>query len=157
MTCKAYFDGSCFLNYCGIGYVIRDTDGFSIYKGSAFAGRGDALRAEYLALMALLQRLAVLRISRVMICGDSRTVVHQVTGRVNTRSTNRFLQLILTARRFLQEHPGWVLKWIPREENGLADSLATEGLSGIKNGKSYETKHSRGRELGAQVAQDAGP
>ncbi len=155
MTCKAYFDGSCFLNYCGIGYVIRDSNGYSIYKGSAFAGRGDALRAEYMALMALLQRLAMLRIRTVMICGDSRTVVHQVTGRVNTRSTNRFLRLILTARQLLRENPGWNLKWIPREENGLADSLATEGLSGIKNGRSYETKHELASQLVVKAANDS--
>lgn len=155
MTCKAYFDGSCFLNYCGIGYVIRDPNGFSIYKGSAFAGRGDALRAEYLALMALLHRLATLRIRSVMICGDSRTVVHQVTGRINTRSTNRFLRIILTARRFLQDNPGWDLKWIPREENGLADSLATEGLSGIKNGRSYEAKHNLASRLVVRASEDS--
>jgi ribonuclease HI len=132
MTCKAYFDCACFLNYCGIGYVIRDPNGFNLWKASEYVGRGDALGAEYWALMALLRRLSLLRIQHAVICGDSRTVVCQVRGKVNTRATNRFRKVIFTAREFLLEHPGWALKWIPRAENGLADSLATESLSGIR-------------------------
>lgn len=132
MTCKAFFDGSCFNNYCGIGYAIRDSDGYHICKVSEFLGRGDALRAEYHALLALLTQLETRGIPTAVVCGDSRTVVYQVNGRVNTRRTNRFLPIIVRARRFLCDNPGWALKWIPREENGLADSLAREGLSVMK-------------------------
>ncbi|MBI4962634.1 MAG: ribonuclease HI family protein [Desulfomonile tiedjei] len=135
MGCKAYFDGSCFLNYCGIGYVIRDGRGFPIHQASEFAGRGDALKAEYLALLAVLERLYSLRIDEAIIHGDSRTVVCQVNGQMHTRDSNRFRELIMRMRWFLGEHPGWRLKWIPRQENGQADALATEGLSEIRSVK----------------------
>ncbi|MBI5248010.1 MAG: ribonuclease HI family protein [Desulfomonile tiedjei] len=135
MSCKAYFDGSCFLNYCAIGYVIRDRDGFPVCRASEFAGRGDALKAEYLALVAVVERLTFLRINEATIHGDSRTVICQVNGQMNTRNSNRFLELIMRLRRFFLENPGWRLKWIPRQENGQADALATEGLNGVKRSK----------------------
>jgi len=132
MSYKAYFDGSCFLHYCGIGYVIRNSDGLPVCQAAEYAGRGDALKAEYLALMALLRRLLTLRIDDAVIHGDSRTVVYQINGRMNTREKNRFRDAIMSMRGVFREHPGWHLKWIPREENGMADALATEGLSGVR-------------------------
>jgi ribonuclease HI len=135
MSYKAFFDGSCFLNYCGIGYTIRDADGFSICAVSKFAGRGDPLKAEYLALMELLERMAALSVDDAVIHGDSRTVIGQASGQIITRKNNRFREVIMRTRCFLREHPGWHLKWIPRAENGHADALATEGLSEVRTGR----------------------
>lgn len=132
MVYKAYFDGSCFLQYCSIGYVIRDSEGFVVCRAGRYAGRGDALRAEYLALIAVLNNLQRMHIHRAIVHGDSRTVVHQVTGRVNTRERNRFRQWIEIIRFIFTCHPDWALKWVPRQENGLADALATEGLSHMR-------------------------
>jgi ribonuclease HI len=129
MSHKAYFDGSCFLHYCGIGYVIRDSSGTPVFEAAEFVGRGDALKAEYLALRACLDRLDVLGIDEAVIHGDSRTVVGQVKGQINTRERNRFREAIIQIRRLFTDHPSWQLKWIPRGENGKADALATEGLS----------------------------
>jgi ribonuclease HI len=139
MIYKAYFDGSCVLNDCGIGYVIRDPNGCTVYKASEYAGRGDALKAEYLALMALLHRLAALHIGQAVIYGDSRTVVCQVKGLINTRETNRFRDAIMRMRKYFEEHPGWRLKWIPRAANGHADALAAEGLMEVKSTESSRT------------------
>ena len=135
MNYKAYFDGSCFLSDCGIGYVVRDPDGFPVCEAAEYVGRGDALKAEYLALMALIQRLISLKIDQAEIHGDSRTVVCQVNGQINTREKSRFRQIIMSIRRYFNDHPGWRLKWIPRKQNGKADSLATEGLCFIKSVK----------------------
>ena len=135
MSYKAYFDGSCFLNDCGIGFVVRDPDGFSVCEVAEYAGRGDALKAEYLALLALIQRLITLDIDHADIHGDSRTVVCQVNGQINTREKSRFRQIIMNTRRYFSDHPGWRLKWIPRKQNGMADSLATEGLFYVRSGK----------------------
>jgi len=132
MAYMAYFDGSCFLNYCGIGYVIRDSTGMPVFQAAEFAGRGDALKAEYLALMALLSRMTTLRIDDAVIRGDSRTVVCQVNGQMNTRERNRFRESIMRIRGFFHEHPGWHIEWIPRRENGMADALAAEGLSVVR-------------------------
>ncbi len=135
MSCSAYFDGSCFLNYCGIGYSIRDPNGFPICRVSEYVGRGDALKAEYLALVALLERLESLKIDEAVIHGDSRTVIYQVKGQINTRHTNRFRDLVIKTRRLMRDHPGWRLKWISRAENGQADALATEGLSQVRSAR----------------------
>ena len=132
MVYKAYFDGSCFLYYCGIGYVIRDARGYPVCQTAEYAGHGDALKAEYLALVALVNRLTLLGIEDAVIHGDSRTVVGQVNGQMSTREKNRFRDAILWLRRLFGEHPGWHLKWIPRTENGLADALATEGLVDVR-------------------------
>lgn len=146
MSCKAYFDGSCFLNNCGIGYTIRDTNGVSVCAVSHYAGRGDPLKAEYLALMAVMERLDSLSIHEAVIHGDSRTVVGQVNGQMNTRKNNRFLDVIIKTRDLLGAHPGWLLKWIPREENGLADALAAEGLSQVRL-CGYSKRHQHVPEL----------
>lgn len=132
MTYRAYFDGSCFLCYCGIGCVIRDAHGVPVWRAAEYAGRGDALKAEYLALTSLVERLALMNIENAFIHGDSRTVVGQVTGRINTREKNRFRDLIVSIRRWFAQHPGWTLRWIPRGENGHADALAVEGLSVVR-------------------------
>lgn len=133
MSCKAYFDGSCFLNNCGIGYTIRDTSGACVCAVSGYAGRGDPLKAEYMALMALMERLALLSIDEAVIHGDSRTVIGQVIGQMHTRKNNRFRDFIMRSQRFMSDNPGWHLKWIPRAENGLADALATEALSAVRS------------------------
>ena len=108
---------------------------FLFAKVAEYVGRGDALKAEYLALMALIQHLISLKIDQADIHGDSRTVVCQVNGQINTREKSRFRQIIMSIRLYFNEHPGWRLKWIPRTQNGMADSLATEGLCFIKSGK----------------------
>jgi ribonuclease HI len=155
MNCKAYFDGSCFLNYCAIGYVIRDPDGSPVIQASEFAGRGDALKAEYLALWALVERLTFLSIGEAVIHGDSRTVVYQVNGRMNTRNSNRFRDLIIRLRCFFHANPGWTLKWIPRQENGMADALATEGLDEVRRGKQRHHVYAGTRILDARQRPNA--
>gem|GEM_PF-720745 len=132
MLYKAYFDGSCFLQYCGIGYFIHDSDGFLVCRVGRYVGRGDALKAEYLALMGVLNHLQRMHIQHAIIHCDSRTVVHQVNGRVNTCERNRFRNGIERIRLFFLCRPSWILKWVPRHENGLADTLATESLSQMR-------------------------
>lgn len=139
MIYKAFFDGACFLRHCGIGYVIRDWNGESLYRAGKYVGYGDALKAEYFALLLLLQRLNSMGIARVVVHGDSRTVVQQINGLVATRPRNRFLGFIETTKRMFSLHPGWVLKWVPRQENGMADALATESLNGVR------MSHKKGR------------
>ena len=133
MAYKAYFDGSCYNNTCGIGFFILDSSGLIVHKTSSNCGRGDALKAEYAAFFSLLQTLRNLEIEKVTIFGDSQTVIYQVRGLVNIRRTNRFLPIIDKARDILAERPTWQLAWIPRCENGLADILATEGLAKVES------------------------
>ncbi len=132
MIYKAFFDGSCFLHHCGIGYVIRDGEGKPLYRAGIYVGHGDALKAEYLALFALLRQLRCLGIANVIIHGDSRTVVHQINGLIATRQRNRFRRSIQLIRTLFAMHPGWALKWVPREENSMADALATESLNQVR-------------------------
>ncbi len=40
MNYKAYFDGSCFLSDCGIGYVVRDPEGLPVCEVAEYVGRG---------------------------------------------------------------------------------------------------------------------
>ncbi len=135
MIYKAFFDGSCFMRHCGIGYVIRDSSGEPVFRAGRYVGYGDALKAEYLALLALLRQLHSMNIARVIVHGDSRTVVQQVNGLVATRPRNRFRRFIQLIKMIFSLHPGWVLRWVPRQENGMADALATESLSQIRMSK----------------------
>jgi ribonuclease HI len=132
MSHKAFFDGSCFLHYCGIGYVIRDSSGAPVCEAAEFVGRGDALKAEYLALRACLDRLAVLGIHEAVIHGDSRTVVGQVKGQINTRERNRFRDAIMQIRRLFTDHP-LAAQWIPRaKQEGRPPSYPADALQSIR-------------------------
>jgi ribonuclease HI len=134
-TWTAFFDGSSCAGQCGIGFLIRDPHGFVVCEISMGLDQGDALTAEYRALIGVLGKLKSLNVDRAVICGDSRTVVHQVNGQVRTRATNRFLDIILKARSVLADHPKWIVKWVPRNQNGRADLLASEGLYKVRRKK----------------------
>ena len=133
-----YVDESC-IDCDTCRWLAPSTFGRREEQASVVKQPGDAPETTR-ALMALLRRLVLLRIQQAVICGDSRTVVCQVRGQVNTRATNRFRKVIFTARQLLDDHPGWALKWIPRAENGLltsgvacsAPSLTTCGLPSAK-------------------------
>lgn len=89
--------------------------------------------AEYNALLAGLKLVSELNpAAQVEVMMDSKLVVEQMSGRWKIKHPD-MRKLAMEASRILT--PSNVqYKWIPREENSLADALCNEILDAIENG-----------------------
>ena len=124
----AWFDGSALPNpgRIGIGAVLRAPVGMTVHV-SRRAGIGDSNRAEYLALIAVLEAAVLAGACRVIVHGDSQVVIGDVLGHVPVR-TGSLHAPRLRARQLLAQFAFASLVWIPRERNEGADALARQAL-----------------------------
>lgn len=111
-----YFDGG-FSE--GVG-----TYSFILYNSVITKGRGvvpdcrDSVTAEYHALFLGLEKAIDLGIYNIVILGDSRNVLHQLTGQQKVRKTHN---LHREAMRLLELMPQWSIEWIPSQKNPSHD------------------------------------
>jgi len=135
MKYKAHFDGSSKGNpgpsQCG--WIIFDDQGNEV-KRHVQKSKEDRTNniAEYMGLATLIQFLSMQNeIKDILIVGDSKLVINQVQGLWKCKSSNLMhLHLYCHATiKDLNEVEGFniELKWVPREENKPADSLAQTG------------------------------
>jgi ribonuclease HI len=86
--------------------------------------------AEYTALtMAVRDAITMYQTfseSSFIFQGDSKLVVEQVTGNWQVR-TDKLRPYVNNVQMLLEALPTWNLKWIPRNQNKLADGLAWKG------------------------------
>lgn len=130
----AHFDGSCDPNpggRCAYGFVVW-RDGRRIHDGRGLAappGPGATNNvAEYTGCIRALEWLRYEdRSSEIVLRGDSELVLRQIQGRYKVKSP-LLAPLYWRVRELLQEFPRLRLEWIPREQNGDADRLASSAL-----------------------------
>lgn len=134
---EAFFDGGCPNNPGPIGswgYLICSP---WIEKNGVI--RGDRVTnniAEYTALQKLMEELGRLDISSATIKGDAQMVVKIVNREwgfnqgmwTPHRKDGKLRSLAVQCNKLVSEGDH-NLEWIPREENVLADQLATEALT----------------------------
>jgi len=130
----AWFDGSALPNpgRIGIGGVLQSPEG-EVVEISAAAGHGDSSKAEYLALISVLEAALRVRPARLVIYGDSRVVIDDVRRDSDTGSS------VLAghaehARRLIGELGDVRLHWIPRGRNASADVLSRQALQAVRAG-----------------------
>ena len=131
---KANFDGSKKGGKDGVasyGYVIY-RGGKVIHEDSGIVGVGEDYTnniAEYYALLMLSNCIPnyVKKKEGVVIRGDSRLVINQVSGKWRINE-DRFYYYIDKIRENLRRL-SVVYVWIPREENEVADRLAMEAYN----------------------------
>jgi ribonuclease HI len=128
----AWFDGSAHPNpgKIGIGGLLESPDG-DIVKISAVAGRGDSCKAEYLALIAVLEAALSRRPApaRLVIHGDSQVVIEDVLLDV-ARSAPALSSYAAQARHLIAQLADVRLQWIPRARNAAADALSQHAIRG---------------------------
>ena len=134
----AYFDGCVEpMNPGGHGswaFIVRHGDGTTVgipgYCGSGPHITNNCM--EYRAFLELLRCLEVLAPSHMVIRGDSKLVVEQMSGRWGCRA-GLYAPLYREALGFLarvrKTHLSIRVQWVPREENEEADRLAGQELS----------------------------
>ncbi len=129
-TDQAYFDGSAEPNpggRMGAGWRLVYTECPEETGSSEWPAARDNTnnRAEYLALIgALEQYLASGRPGPLLVQGDSQLVINQMTGDWGINNPT-LMQLNRQATTQVKRIAGGVrYRWIPREENQVADTLA---------------------------------
>ena len=148
MLLKAYFDGCTEPKnpggHCGYGAVILDGDKrlweFSGYIAPSPQTSNNV--GEYTGLLSILQHLKAQGLQRksITIYGDSKLVICQMwadpnTGRPWRMNGGFYLPTAMKAQKLLREFPYAIGRWIPREENFLADELSKREL--IKRGVEF--------------------
>ncbi|MFH1279864.1 MAG: ribonuclease HI family protein [Candidatus Eisenbacteria bacterium] len=117
----------------GGGGVILDVGGTELDRYSLYFGDGTNNTAEYKALLAGLERLALLKPGEVEIFLDSELIVRQIEGRYKVKSP-ALAPLFEEVRRRLALFEKVRILHIPREKNGVADGLVQEAIKKGKTG-----------------------
>jgi probable phosphoglycerate mutase len=124
-----YTDGSIGSQYSGAGAVVLDAQGAVIRLANRVLPVMTSGEAEYagliLGLELAIEAGAVVAEMRM----DSEVVAYQMSGRYAVNSP-RLKLLHWTACDLTRQLVRVNYVYIPREENGLADSLATEASAG---------------------------
>ena len=111
----------------GIGALISDSDGNEIDSISRYIGERTNNQAEYEAVIAALERAAVLGIRDIVIRTDSKLLAKQITGAYRVKNPgikvlhDKVMNLLVRFER-------WRAVNVPREQNRAADRLANEGV-----------------------------
>jgi ribonuclease HI len=152
MKITAYFDGACEPvnpgGYASFGAVVF-IDGKRVWECSRLfkpkPGKEKETSnnvAEYSGFLAILEYLMEqkLHTKEVLIHGDSKLVIYQNSmdpqwGVVWRIKKGFYKPLALKARKMFKKFPKAKLKWIPREENSIADELSKAEL--IKAGVEF--------------------
>jgi ribonuclease HI len=110
------------------GYVI-EVDGKVLIDGNGIIGEGRSISnnvAEYEALIHLLEKLIELGMKNdVLVMGDSQLVINQMSGAWNAKG-GLYLESFKSARVMATAFTGLKFKWVPREQNAMADRLSRE-------------------------------
>ncbi len=126
-----HFDGASQGNPgpAGIGVVIRNADGTALAEIGEYIGHATNNVAEYRALIRALEEAQSLGGQRLSIRADSELVVRQLYGRYEVKSPN-LKPLFARVRELLRQFEH--VTHVPREENRLADKLATGAIKAAK-------------------------
>lgn len=120
-----YFDGASKGNpgQAGIGCVLIDPQGKTIWEHSESIGTATNNEAEYTALIRLLENALGFGVKEIQVRGDSQLVVNQVNGNWKINHTHLFV-LCEEVRILLDGFEKTKLSWVPREKNKQADRLS---------------------------------
>jgi ribonuclease HI len=123
-----YFDGASRGNPgpAAIGWVIVTSDGI-VTEGGERIDETTNNRAEYDALVRVLELASEYEFSTVEVRGDSQLVVEQVRGAWQTNNP-ALRERRVRVREILTGFDEWSIEHVPREANERADELATEAF-----------------------------
>ena len=114
-----------------IGVTIKDDKGKTIARISRRLGVTTNNQAEYLAVIAGLEKAVSLGAKKVELYADSELVVKQLQGRYRVKNTalRSLYQKIVSLTGSLE---GLKIAYIPRRRNTAADELANKALDSAR-------------------------
>jgi ribonuclease HI len=124
----AWFDGSAHPNpgRIGIGGRLLGPRG-DVVEISAMAGHGDSCKAEYLALIAVLDTALERKPHKLVVHGDSQVVIDD-NRRAPGQGAPALAAYASRARQLLARLGEVEFVWIPRGRNALADALSQQAI-----------------------------
>jgi ribonuclease HI len=111
----------------GLGMVVEDDQGLRLWGGCRYIGTATNNRAEYLALIEGLRKVAEWRPDRLEVYLDAQLVVEQVAGRYKVRNAD-LQPLHQQAVQLLKSFPRVTVSHVPRERNRGADALVNRAI-----------------------------
>ena len=109
----------------GIGAVLRDSNGVVVAEISEYIGNSTNNKAEFLALIAALEKALELNADHVDLRIDSELLVRQIEGKYRSKLMK---ELYEQAMSLLDEFKSYTVKHVPREQNKEADALSKRAL-----------------------------
>jgi ribonuclease HI len=127
--CHVYIDGASLGNpgESGAGIVAFDEEGNELWRDSVYLGQMTNNMAEYEALLLALRRIES-STRTVKVYTDSLLVANQVLGKYRLRSEG-LRPYLEEAKRLMGDFSSFSVKYIPREDNRIADKLAKQGAA----------------------------
>lgn len=129
MSWQIYVDGASSGNPgdSGAGMVIFDENGTEISRDSIFLGKMTNNMAEYEALLRALEKAQEHGAQDLVVYTDSLLVANQVIG--TYKINNDILrQYVIQVKNITGNFDHFAIQYIPREQNGIADKLAKNGI-----------------------------
>ena len=120
-----YIDGASLGNpgQSGAGIVTFDEQGRELWRESIPLGTMTNNMAEYEALVRALRRAREMATGTVFVYTDSLLVANQILGKYKVKN-DRLKAYALEVQGVVKSFDGFEIRYIPREENRLADKLA---------------------------------
>lgn len=127
----AYFDGAARGNPgpAAVGWVLVTDDGI-VADGGETIGQATNNRAEFEALIRVLEVARDYGFDEVQARGDSELVVKQVRGEWDANEPD-LRERRVRAHELLRSFDEWSIEHVPREVNDRADELASEALDHV--------------------------
>lgn len=126
---KIQFDGAAIPNpgEMGVGAVLIENGNIITKISKKLPNNGTNNIAEYTALLTGISKALELGWKHVIIEGDSKLVINQVKGawKINKEHLKSLYTHVV---KELSKFDSYTIKWIPREENSVADELASKAL-----------------------------
>lgn len=130
MTIKVYTDGAARPNpgKGGVGVVIR-SEHWNYNISDVCSGKVTNNQAEYIAVIKAMQQLIDNELTQeeIIINSDSELLVEQLSGRRSVVAGS-YIEQYNIAKQMMKFFKNIKLVWIPREENGEANMLASKAL-----------------------------
>ena len=126
---KVFIDGASSGNPgpAGVGVVIKDNQGKTLYSFSFFIGEATNNIAEYFSLLLALNECLLLNLKNIDIYSDSQLVIKQLKGEYKIRdNTLKVLYKIVKYLTTKFDRIGY--NYIEREKNKEADKLASQAI-----------------------------
>jgi ribonuclease HI len=114
----------------GIGAILHDASGAVVAEISQYIGHSTNNKAEFLALIAALEKALELGADHVDLKIDSELLVRQIEGRYRSKLMK---ELYEQAMSLLDEFKSYTVKHVPREQNKEADALSKRALAHKRN------------------------
>jgi ribonuclease HI len=130
MRLIAYTDGASRGNpgESGIGFVLKDEKGLTVFEGGGYIGQATNNIAEYSALLACLRKACETGCSHLAVHSDSELMVRQLQGRYKVRDS-KLQEYFRMVRALLETAPFEVtFTHVERSDNSRADKLANMGI-----------------------------